>query len=117
MGYDCDHSPGPGETQGRLRGFAGERDRPTPVQEPILPTIDKALLIAAKAHEGQKDKDGQPYILHPLRVMNSVEGEEAKIVAVLHDVIEDSAVTEEDLRREGFGESTVAAVLCMTHRS
>ena len=81
-----------------------------------MPTIDKALQIAAKAHEGQKDKDGQPYILHPLRVMNSVEGDEAKVVAVLHDVIEDSAVTEDDLRREGFAESVIAAVLCVTHR-
>jgi hypothetical protein len=44
------------------------------------------------------------------------EGEEAKIVAVLHDAIEDTSVTEDDLRREGFGESVIAAVLCVTHR-
>jgi (p)ppGpp synthase/HD superfamily hydrolase len=81
-----------------------------------MATIDKALQIAAKAHEGQKEKDGQPYILHPLRVLNSVEGEAAQIVAVLHDVIEDSSVTEDDLRREGFGESVIAAVRCVTHR-
>ena len=55
----------------------------------IMASIEKALQIAARAHEGQKDKDGQPYILHPLRVMNAVEGEPAKVVAVLHDVIED----------------------------
>jgi len=79
-------------------------------------TIDKALQIAAKAHEGQADKDGLPYILHPLRVMNSVEGPEARIVAVLHDVIEDTDVTEEDLRREGFGEPVLAALACLTHR-
>src|SRR3954453_11239629 len=48
--------------------------------------------------------------------MMSVQGEEAKIVAVLHDVIEDTSVTADDLRREGFGESVVAAVLCVTHR-
>jgi hypothetical protein len=81
-----------------------------------MATIDRALQIAAKAHDGQKDKDGQSYILHPLRVMNSVEGEEARIVAVLHDVIEDSSVTADDLRREGFPESVITAVLCMTHR-
>jgi len=79
-------------------------------------TIEKALRIAAEAHEGQKDKSGLPYILHPLRVMMSVDGEEARIVGVLHDVIEDTRVTADDLRREGFGEAVVAAVLCVTHR-
>src|SRR3954452_19997742 len=81
-----------------------------------MATIEKALQIAAKSHEGQTDKVGQPYLLHPLRVMNSVEGEEARIVAVLHDVIEDTAITEDDLRREGFSEAVIAAVLCLTHR-
>lgn len=80
-----------------------------------MATIEKALQIAAKAHEGQVDKEGLAYILHPLRVMNSVEGDEAKIVAMLHDVIEDTAVTEDDLRREGFGEPVIAAVRCVTH--
>jgi (p)ppGpp synthase/HD superfamily hydrolase len=80
-----------------------------------MATIEKALLIAAKAHEGQKDKQGQPYILHPLRAMMSVEGAEAQIVAVLHDVIEDTSVTADDLRKAGFSEKVVAAVLCVTH--
>ena len=81
-----------------------------------MATIEKALQIAAKAHEGQKDKEGLPYILHPLRAMMSVEGEEAQIVAVLHDVIEDTSVTADELRRAGFSEKVVAAVLCVTHR-
>jgi hypothetical protein len=81
-----------------------------------MATIEKALQIAAKAHEGQKDKDGQPYILHPLRLMMAVEGEEARIVAVLHDVVEDTAVTLDDLRAAGFGEGIIAAVACVTHR-
>ncbi len=51
-----------------------------------MASIEKALQIAARAHEGQKDKDGGPYILHPLRVMNAVEGEAEKVVAILHDV-------------------------------
>jgi hypothetical protein len=79
-------------------------------------TIEKALQIAAKAHEGQRDKEGLPYILHPLRVMMTVAGEEAQIVAVLHDVIEDTPVTAEDLRVAGFSEEIIAAVLCVTHR-
>src|SRR5215218_10373584 len=81
-----------------------------------MATIEKALRIAAEAHEGQKDKEGLPYILHPLRVMHRVQGEDAQIVAVLHDVVEDTTVTADDLRQAGFSEAVVAAVLCVTHR-
>src|SRR4051794_16652162 len=81
-----------------------------------MATIEKALQIAARAHEGQEDKDGRPYILHPLRVMGAVEGETAQVVAVLHDVVEDTAITVDDLRREGFGEEVLSAVACLTHR-
>lgn len=80
-----------------------------------MATIEKALQIAAQAHEGQKDKAGEPYILHSLRTMMSVHGEEAQIVAVLHDVIEDTSVTADDLRKAGFNEKVVDAVLCVTH--
>jgi hypothetical protein len=80
-----------------------------------MTTIEKALQIAAKAHEGQTDKDGQPYILHPLRVMQHVEGLEAQIVAVLHDVVEDTKVTLEDLRAAGFSETILDGVRCVTH--
>ena len=81
-----------------------------------MATIEKAIQIAARARECQKDKDGEPYILHPLRVMSAVEGEPAKVAAVLHDVIEDTAITAEDLRREGFGEAVLASVTWLTHR-
>jgi hypothetical protein len=81
-----------------------------------MPTIEKALQIAALAHEVQKDKEGLPYILHPLRVLSRVEGEEAQIVAVLHDVVDDTKVTLEDLRRAGFSEAVLGAVDCVTHR-
>ncbi len=81
-----------------------------------MATIETALQIAARTHEGQKDKSRLPYILHPLRAMMKVEGEEAQIVAVLHDVIEDSSVTTDDLRQAGFSEKIMAAVLCVTHR-
>jgi hypothetical protein len=81
-----------------------------------MATIEKALQIAAKAHEGQKDKAGEPYILHPLRVMQKVQGEEAMIVAVLHDVIEDTPVTTDDLRQADFSDKVLAALLCVTHR-
>jgi hypothetical protein len=79
-------------------------------------TIEKALQIAAKAHEGQKDKEGLPYILHPLRAMMKVEGEDTQIVAILHDVVEDTSVTIDALRQAGFSEKVIDAVVCVTHR-
>src|SRR5262249_4502226 len=81
-----------------------------------MATIEKALQIAARAHEGQRDKEGLPYILHALRVMLAVQGEEAQTVAVLHDVVEDTPVTLDDLRAAGFSEAVLAAVACVTHR-
>jgi (p)ppGpp synthase/HD superfamily hydrolase len=81
-----------------------------------MATIERALQIAAQAHEGQGDREGLPYILHSLRMMMSVEGEEARIVAVLHDVVEGTPVTPDDLRQAGFSEGVLAAVTCVTHR-
>jgi hypothetical protein len=80
-----------------------------------MATIEKALQMAAKAHEGQTDKEGLPYILHPLRVMHGVKGLDAQIVAILHDVIEDTSVTLDDLRTAGFSETILAAVRSVTH--
>ena len=80
-----------------------------------MATIEKALQIAARAHEGQVDKEGLPYILHPLRVMDGVQELEAKMVAVLHDVVEDTAVTFDDLEREGFSGVVLDALRCVTH--
>src|SRR5262245_13101870 len=80
-----------------------------------MATLEKAIELATKAHAGQKDKDGHAYILHPLRVMHRVEGDDAKTVAVLHDTIEDTSLTEADLRAAGFGEPIVAAVVALTH--
>lgn len=81
-----------------------------------MSTLDSAIHIATEAHYDQKDKGGQPYILHPLRVMMLVEGEEAQIVAVLHDVLEDTEVTREDLEREGFSEKVITALEKLTHK-
>lgn len=81
-----------------------------------MSTLNRAIAIAAKAHDGQVDKAGAPYILHPLRVMLNVEGESARTVAVLHDVVEDSDVTLEDLAKEGFSEEVLAAVEAVTAR-
>lgn len=81
-----------------------------------MPTIERAIELAAQAHSGQVDKAGQPYILHPLRVMLRVEGEQERIAAVLHDVVEDTAVTLVQLAQEGFAPAVVAAIDALTKR-
>jgi len=79
-----------------------------------MSTLERAIEIAARAHAGQCDKAGQPYILHPLRLMLAVDGLPARIAAVLHDVIEDTAVSIDDLRAEGFHPDVLNAVLALT---
>lgn len=77
--------------------------------------INKAIETAAKAHDGQFDKAGQPYIYHPLRVMLYAEGDEkVKFTAVLHDVMEDSPITENDLKKEGFDDEIIMALKLLT---
>lgn len=78
--------------------------------------LNKAILIAIKAHEGQKDLNGQPYIGHPFRVMNGGHTLQEKIVGILHDVIEDSDWTIEALEKEGFSQSVLNGVDAMTKR-
>jgi len=81
--------------------------------------LNKAIEIAAKAHSGQVDKGGNSYILHPLRVMQNFcesESEATKICAVLHDVVEDTDITLDDLRAEGFSEEIITALDCLTKR-
>ena len=81
-----------------------------------MSTLERAIAIAAKAHAGQVDKSGAPYILHPLRVMLRLKGTEERIAAVLHDVVEDCGITLDELRREGFAEEIVIAVDAVTKR-
>jgi len=78
--------------------------------------VEKAVRIAVEAHSGQRQKNGLPYVLHPIGLMHAVSGPRAMMVAALHDVVEDSATTLDDLRREGFPEEVVTAVDCLTHR-
>ena len=76
--------------------------------------LNKAFNIAYTAHAGQTDKAGAPYILHPIRVALHCNTEEEKIVALLHDVVEDTPTTLEDLRKAGFTAEIVDAVKCLT---
>nr|WP_313164285.1 GTP pyrophosphokinase [Sedimentibacter sp.] len=79
--------------------------------------LNKAITLAAKAHDGQVDKGGNPYILHPIRVMMNCESETEKICAILHDVIEDTNITFEDLKRQGFSDEIITALDCLTKRA
>ena len=78
--------------------------------------LDRAIQIAVQAHSGQKEKNGRPYILHPIRLMLKMQNELEMMSAILHDVVEDTEWTLGDLRREGFSEALLQAVDCLTHR-
>ena len=76
--------------------------------------LERAIKLAEKYHEGQFDKGGHPYIEHPLRVMEGVESIDEKILAVLHDVLEDCEVSRNQLIKEGIPKYLVEKleVLC-----
>lgn len=79
-----------------------------------LKLLEKALRVAVNAHFGQEDKAGKPYILHPIRVSETCLSVDEKIVALLHDTIEDTNVTKQVLLEEGFPQYIVDAVNAMT---
>ncbi|MSO75897.1 MAG: HD domain-containing protein [Alphaproteobacteria bacterium] len=81
--------------------------------EPMPPSIDDTIAFIQKAHAGQVDKGGNPYWLHPVSVMRRLgpdAAEPERLVALLHDIIEDTPVTANDLRAMGYGDDIVAAV-------
>lgn len=78
--------------------------------------LELALKVATEAHKGQKDKGGRDYINHPLTVASMCESDEEKIVALLHDVIEDTDVALEDLKKYGFSSRILEAIDCITKR-
>ncbi|MCU7728914.1 HD domain-containing protein [Actinoplanes sp. KI2] len=80
--------------------------------------LAEAIAVACRAHRGQRypSPEREPYIQHPLRVMLAVRPLRTRMVAVLHDVLEDTAVTAGDLREAGLPDRVVAAVVALTHR-
>ena len=76
--------------------------------------LEQAISIASLAHQGQLDKGGEPYILHPLRVMMKLKDEKQRIVAVLHDVIEDTKVTDMNLIIQGLEIDLINVILTLT---
>ena len=81
-----------------------------------LNQIERAVAIALDAHTAQTDKADETYLLHPLRVMQSCESEDAKVAALLHDVVEDSQWTLDELQDVGFSDTVVTALDCLTKR-
>ena len=75
----------------------------------------KALKLCFDIHKKQVDKSGLPYVFHPFHLAEQMETEETTIVALLHDVVEDSDLTLEDLRQMGFGDTVIAALALLTH--
>ena len=78
--------------------------------------LDRAILIAAKSHLGQVGRDGEPYVLHPIRMMIQAKTGEEKTVAVLHDVIEKTSVDITYLREAGFSDKIIQAIDSLTRR-
>lgn len=81
-----------------------------------MPTLENAISLAAKAHRGRKDKAGAAYILHPLRVMLRMKTNDERIVALLHDVVEDTEYTIEDLRKAGYSQKILRSLDYLTKR-
>lgn len=77
--------------------------------------LEKAIIIAVQAHQGQVDKSSQAYVLHPLRMMLKLQTPEEQIVAVLHDVVEDTDVTMHQLAEAGFSDPVLTALGLLTH--
>lgn len=89
------------------------RKENTPTKGEMLGSM---LLIATNAHAGQFDRGGSPYILHPLKVMHYLKSddEELQVIALGHDVIEDTNVTYEELRLAGMSERVISAIQALT---
>jgi (p)ppGpp synthase/HD superfamily hydrolase len=79
------------------------------------PKTKQALKLCFEAHKEQKDKNGMPYVFHPFHLAEQMENEETTIVALLHDVVEDTDYTIEDLAKMGFGEEVISALSLLTH--
>ncbi|MFR5097378.1 MAG: GTP pyrophosphokinase [Clostridium perfringens] len=76
--------------------------------------LEQAIKLASIKHYGQKDKANKPYLFHLLHVMNNLDDLNAKIVGVLHDILEDTDITRNDLLNYGFSEEIVIAVEILT---
>ena len=83
----------------------------------MIYTLDtkKALKLCFEAHKNQVDKSGLPYVFHPFHLAEQMKTEQTTIVALLHDVVEDSKYTIDDLKNMGFSKEVTDAIALMTH--
>ena len=81
-----------------------------------MPTVEDAITLAVEAHRGQVDRLGEPFILHVLRVLGRADNDTQRIIAALHDVVEKSGVTLDDLRARGYEAAIVDAVDSLSRR-
>ena len=82
----------------------------------LMTTLQRAIEIAVDAHKNQTQKNGLPYVLHPLSLMLSMKSDNERIAAVLHDVVEDTQWTLDDLAANGFKPEVLDAIDCLTHQ-
>ena len=75
----------------------------------------KALKLCFEAHNEQIDKSGMPYVFHPFHLAEQMTDEATTVVALLHDVVEDTELTFDDLEKQGFGEEIISALKLLTH--
>ena len=78
--------------------------------------LHKAITIACEAHRGQFSINGEPYILHPLRLLIKAESNEERIIAVLHDVVEKSNISLADLKNKGFDQNIISSINSLSRR-
>ena len=78
--------------------------------------LHKAITIACEAHQGQSSINGEPYILHPLRLLIKAESNEERIIAILHDVIEKTNISLADLKNKGFDQNIISSIDSLSRR-
>ena len=78
--------------------------------------LHKAITIACEAHQGQSSINGEPYILHPLRLLIKAKSNEERIITVLHDVIEKSNISLADLKNKGFDQNIINSIDSLSRR-
>ena len=78
--------------------------------------LHKAIAIACEAHQGQSSINGEPYILHPLRLLIKAKSNEERIIAILHDVIEKTNISLADLKNKGFNQNIISSIDSLSRR-
>ena len=78
--------------------------------------LHKAIAIACEAHQDQSSINGEPYILHPLRLLIKAKSNEERIIAILHDVIEKTNISLLDLKNKGFDQNIISSIDSLSRR-